>query len=161
MLPVVVGSHPDSPWLADCLTCIRGTTERELLVHGDGGYEPAALRTAVEHFDRFIYLQDSVTILSPTFWNEIGEEPCWFAGHPPMFLGIYDSTTLAPLLPTGRVTKEESINLETSLSLILHHTTIWPTVTDHTALRREHRHGRDNLVLGVPGVWEKLKGTWR
>lgn len=159
MLPVVVGSHPDSPWIDDCLTSILNTTDRQVVVHGDGGYEPAALRTGAALFDRFIYLQDSVTILSPTFWDAIGEKPCWFAGPPPMFLGIHDSTITA-LLPRA-ASKEEAIALETEVPAHLNYPTIWPTVTDRTALRREMRHGRDNLVLGVPGLWEKHKGTWR
>lgn len=159
MLPVVIGSHPDSPWLDDCLTSIINTTDRQVVVHPNGGYEPAALRTGAALFDRFIYLQDSVTILSETFWYLIGEEPCWFAGQPPMFLGIHNSTIVA-LLPRV-ASKEEAIALEADISGLLDYPTIWPTVTDRTALRRERKHGRDNLVLGVPGVWEKHKGTWR
>lgn len=159
MLPVVVGTHPDSPWLEGCLDSILTTTDRQVVVHTEGGYEPAALRTGAALFDRFIYLQDSVTILSPTFWDAIGEEPCWFAGHPPMFLGIHDST-ITTLLPRA-VSKEEAISLEATLPQHLNYPTIWPTVTDRTALRREMRHGRDNLVLGVAGVWEKHKGTFR
>jgi hypothetical protein len=159
MLPVVVGSHPDSPWIDDCLASILNTTDRQVVVHLDGGYEPAALRTGAALFDRFIYLQDSVTILHETFWDAIGEEPCWFAGHPPMFLGIHDAL-ITEHLPKS-VTKEEAISLEVQLPQKVNYPTIWPTVTDGAALRREMRHGRDNLVLGIPGVWEKHKGTWR
>jgi hypothetical protein len=159
VLPVVVGSHPESPWIDDCLTSIFNTTDRQVVVHPDGGYEPAALRTGAALFDRFVYLQDSVTILSDTFWDAIGETPCWFAGHPPMFLGIHDST-IVELLPRA-VTKEEAISLEATLPGLLNYPTIWPDVSDRTALRREIRHGRDNLVLGVPGLWEKHKGTFR
>lgn len=157
MLPVVVGSHPDSPWIDDCLTSILATTDRQVIVHSNGGYEPAALRTGAALFDRFVYLQDSVTILSPTFWDAIGDAPCWFAGNPPMFLGIHDSTITA-LLPRS-ASKKEAIALESELPGRLDYPTVWPTVTDRTALRREFKHGRDNLVLGNEHFL-KWKGTW-
>lgn len=162
MLPVLIGSHPGSPWLTECVESIRSTTDRQIVVHEVGGYEPAALLTGCNLFDRFLFLQDSTRILSETFWEhaDATTEGSWLTGWPPMFMGIHVTDQLRPHLPTTRVTKQEAINLEARLPDLLDYNTIWPTITDHTALRREHKHGRDNLILGVEGVWEKWKGTW-
>lgn len=158
MLPVVIGSHPDSPWLTECLEAVQATTTREVVVHADGGYEPAALLTGCSRFDRFIFLQDSVTILSPQFWDVVdGYQTAWLSGWPPMFLGVHTAGIAEHL--TGSVDKAEAIRLEAHLPTVLDYPTIWPNVTDRTALRREVKHGRENLVLGNE-LWEKHKGTW-
>lgn len=164
MLPVVVGTHPERPnWLQDCLTSIRKTTKRPVLVHEAGGYEIAALRTGFARFDRFLFLQDSVTILSPEFWTIVDARkgPAWLTGWPPMFLGIWDRTALPIInaLPAVQ-SKEDSIVLEASIPLELGWSTIWPEITDHTALRSEHRHGRHNMIVGNR-YFEKAKATWR
>jgi len=77
-----------------------------------------------------------------------------------MFMGIHDSKTLLPHLPAGPVSKEETIALEAHLGSVLGYRTVWPLITDRAALRTEHKHGRDNLVLGNR-LWEKFKGTFR
>lgn len=162
MLPVVVGTHPDrKPWLTDCLASIRRSSpRRRVFVHGTGGYEPAALRAGCAKFDQFLFLQDSVTILHPDFWTTIDASgPAWLAGWPPMFLGIYNAADVAPLLPDHEVSKVESTHLEGALPHSLPMPTLWPDVVDATALRREDRHGRDNLVLGND-LFLKHKGTW-
>lgn len=163
MTPVVVGTHPDrKPWLDDCLTSIHATSSkrRKVLVHETGGYEPAAILTGCAAFDRFVFLHDSVTIVHKDFWTTIdASEPAWLAGWPPMFLAIYDAAAVKPLLPNEPVTKRDAINLEAHLPTLLPMPTLWPDVTDATALRHEHRHGRENKVLGN-SYFEKLKGTW-
>ena len=89
MLPVVVGSHPHSPWLTECLESIRATTNREVLIHGDGGHEPAAILTGCERFDRFVFLQDSVTILNPQSWVPVEQyDIAWLPGWSSMFPGV-------------------------------------------------------------------------
>lgn len=163
MLPVVIGTHPERlSWLNDCLNSIRKTTKRPVVVHEAGGYEIAALRTGYARFDRFIFLQDSVTILSPAFWTIVDSRrgPAWLTGWPPMFLGIWDASAkpLIDSLPEQQ-TKADSIALEASIPAQLGWSTIWPEVTDGTALRHEHRHGRRNLVLGNR-YFEKAKATW-
>jgi hypothetical protein len=164
VLPVVIGTHPERPhWLEDCLNSIHRTTKRRVLIHEAGGYEIAALRTGFARFDRFLFLQDSVTILSPEFWLIVDARkgPAWLSGWPPMFLGIWDASGRAVIetLPTTQ-TKEDSIRLEADIPELLKWPTIWPEVTDHTALRREIRHGRHNLVVGNR-YWEKAKATFR
>jgi len=164
MLPVVIGTNPErKPWLDECLASIRATSSRRrrVHIHETGGYEPAAIRTGCSKFERFLFLHDSVTILHRDFWDIIDASgPAWLAGWPPMFLGIFNAADIEPLLPTYEVSKRESCDLEGALPHRLHMPTLWPDVVDTTALRREDRHGRDNLVLGVEGVWEKHKGTW-
>src|SRR5690606_20970585 len=129
--------------------------------HDTGGYEPPAIRAGCERFPRFLYLHDSVTILQPGFWKIIdASPPAWLTGPPPMFLAIYNTVDVEPLLPTHELTKADSIHWEGHLPHLLRMPTIWPDVVDATALRREHRHGRDNLVLGND-LFLKWKGTWR
>lgn len=164
MLPVVVGTHPERPhWLQDCLTSIHKTTKRPVVIHETGGYEIAAIRTGYQHFDRFLFLQDSVTILAPEFWTIVDARrgPAWLSGWPPMFLGIWDLTA-KPLIDSlpDQQSKEDSIQLEASIPGQLGWSTIWPEVTDGTALRNETRHGRHNLVVGNR-FFEKAKATWR
>lgn len=162
MLPVLIGSHPGSPWLAECLGSVKATTDRDVVVHALGGYEPAALSAGCGLFDRFVFLHDSVKILSSTFWDHVdaAKGGAWLAGWPPMFMGVHDRSRLHEHLPTGPVSKAETIALEAELPELVNYSTIWPNVTDRTALRLERKHDRNNLVLGVPEVWEKWKGTW-
>jgi hypothetical protein len=164
MIPVVIGTNPErSDWLRDCLTSIKATDPRHhpITVHSQGGYEPAALRTGTNLHERFLFLQDSCTILRPEFWDVIDdtEGPAWLAGYPPMHLAIHDSAQLRLLLPDHAVTKDESISMEIGWPRQLNYNTIWPDITDANHLRKEHRHGRDNLVLGND-LFEKHKGTW-
>lgn len=162
LTPVVIGTHPDrAVWLKDCVTSIRATTKhRRVLIHRTGGYEPAAILTGCAAFKRFLYLHDSVIIKTREFWDTIDStEPAWLAGFPPMYLAVYHGPTVAPLLPTHEVTKHEAIRLEAHLPTLLPLPTLWPNVTDATALRHEYRHGRDNKVLGN-SHFEKFKGTW-
>lgn len=164
LTPVVIGSHPDrTAWLDDCLKSIRATSSprRKILVHHTGGYEPAALKTGCAAFDRFLFIHDSVTILHPDFWEVIDSSgPCWLAGAPHMHLGIYDSADLEPLLPEHEVDKGGAIRSENDLPQQLPRMRpLWPEILDIQMLRREVRHGRDNLVLGNH-MWEKHKGNW-
>lgn len=164
MLPVLIGTHPDrKAWLEDCLTSIEATTDREVIIHHEGGYEIAALRTGCAWSDRFLFIQDSVTILSPLFWEVIDRQssPAWLTGWPPMFMGIHNSATLKPLLAEYPevMSKQEAIEAEAALPQRLDYPTLWPDITDRTALRTETRHGRENLVLGNH-LFEKAKGTW-
>lgn len=163
LTPAVIGSHPDrAEWLTECLS--RIPADRPLVVHEAGGYEIAALRTGCAHFDRFLFLHDSVTILDEQFWTVIDATPgpAWLTGGPPMYLGIHDRTQLAPVLATypDEIDKRTSVQLEVDLPRRVNYGRIWPEIADHTALRQEHRHGRDNLVVGNH-LWEKHKGTWR
>lgn len=164
MIPVVIGTHPErTAWLDDCLTSIKATSKprRRIYVHRDGGYESAALRAGAARFKRFLFLHDSVTILHADFWTTVDASgPAWLAGPPHMQLGIYDSATVLPLLPTHDLTKTESIYWESHLPTLLPaQPMLWPDVTDATALRHDQRHGRENKVLGNH-LWTKHKGHW-
>lgn len=163
MLPVLVGSHPNSPWLEECLQSIRDTTSTTVVVHTAGGHEPHALSVAASfRFDRFLFLQDSTKILSPEFWDAIEAQdgPCWLFGHPPMFMAVYDVEDILPLVSSRPLSKAEAIATEVEWPAELNYPSVWPEVRDATALRREQKHGRDNLVLGNDHI-EKWKGTWR
>lgn len=157
--PVVVGSFPDSPWLADCLRTIPA--RRDVTVHRTGGYEISALRTALRYYDRFLFLQDSTEVLHPEFWDIIdGTSRTWLFGGPPMYLGVYDRNELELAIPDApeSMNKALSIAWEGELPKRLGYPTLWPEVNDATG-RFEERHGRNNLVL--ENKWlRKWKGSW-
>lgn len=157
--PVVIGSHPGSPWLSDCLKSMP--INRTVKVHRTGGYEIAALRTACRYFDRFVFLQDSTVVLHPTFWDVIDStEPAWLLGGPPMYMAVYNRDDLAPAIADAPETmdKPSSIVWEGELAKRISYPTLWPEVID-AAGRIEERHGRRNLVLENRYL-AKWKGTW-
>jgi hypothetical protein len=158
MIPLVLGSYPGSPWLADWSP--RKLGNRPVHVHRDGGFELTALRAAP--FDRFLFLQDSCQILHPAFWDIIDglTESTWLFGWPGMYLGVYDRTTLQPVLDAAPalVDKETSIEWEHRIRHVLDYPVLWPDVVDATG-RLEERHGRTNLVLDNRYL-RKWKGTW-
>ena len=159
MIPVVIGSHPDSPWLADCLKTIPNN--RPVTIHHEGGYEIAALRTAIRHHDKFLFLQDSCEVLNPAFWNIIDNTtPTWLFGGPPMYLGVYHRNALEQAITDApeAMDKAGSIAWEGALPKRLNHGCLWPEVTDATG-RLEERHGRTNLVLENRYL-RKFKGNW-
>lgn len=165
MLPVVISSYVDSPWLDNCMKAIRATTRRKPSIHVGlvgAGYEPAALAWACDQFDRFLFLQDSVTVLSRAFWKTVDTHStdAWLADRPSMCMGIFTTNQIRPLLPNEPVNKSGSIQFENAIHDHLTMPTLWPGVNDATALRFEYRHGRNNLVLGADGIWEKHKGNW-
>lgn len=159
MIPLVIGSHPDSPWIADWSPRILG--RRDVFVHRHGGHELTALRAAP--FDRFLFLQDSTEILHPSFWDVIDglDGPAWLFGWPGMYLGIYDRNDLLPIFAEAPdpVGKEASIEWEHRIRHALPYPALWPEVTDSTG-RLEERHGRMNLVLENQFL-RKWKGTFR
>lgn len=166
MIPVVVGTNPErGDWLKGCLDSIRATTRRRrVFIHRTGGYEIAALRAGVTRFGRFLFLQDSVTILRSGFWDVIDstQGSAWLTGGPPMYLGIHDSIQLGPALSVypDHLEKRDAINGESDLpTRVQGYGVIWPEVHDATHLRMEERHGRLNMVLGNH-LFEKHKGSW-
>lgn len=157
--PVVVGSHPGSLWLAECVKSIPDG--RTVKVHRTGGYEIAALRTACRYFDRFLFIQDSTTVLHPEFWDVIDTtERGWLFGGPPMYMGVYQRDDLEPAIEDAPavIDKAWSIAWEGALPKRLNYPTLWPDVTDAVG-RLEDRHGRTNLVL-ENRYFRKWKGTW-
>lgn len=160
---MVIGTHPDrTAWLEDCLNTIP--TNRQVLIHRPGGYEIAALRTGCASFDRYLFLHDSCLITDPTFWDIIDSTPgpIWLTGGPAMYLGIHHTDRLAPVLATypNEVDKDTAIRLEVDIMRRLHYPALWPTIQDYNALGTEHRHGRDNLIIGNH-LWRKYKATHR
>lgn len=158
MVPLVIGSHPGSPWIGDWPRFGR----RRVMVHRAGGYEITALRAAVTRFDRFVFLQDSCQILSREFWSTVDalEGPAFLFGHPGMYLGVYNSRDLIPALEQAPTTidKHTSIQWEGRIRELLPYPTLWPEVTDATG-HHEERHGRTNLVLRNEFL-AKFKGNW-
>lgn len=163
MLPVVVGSYPNSPWLADCLSSIRETTDREPFVFTDGGYEVPALRYAVAlDMGPFLFLPDSTVVLTEHFWTAVDAgTPQWLFGWPGCYLAVFDPATLVAPLERAplNLSKQDAIDWEWKLRDEVPMPTLWPDVRDANALRSEERHGRLNLIIGNTHV-EKWKGHW-
>ena len=165
-VPVFVGSFIDSPWLPECLEAIRHHTDRpvDVFVGSPGsGYEPEALTEACNRYERFLFIQDSLIVHDRSFFDVVDSHDgdAWLAAQPSMYMGIHSAESLRPHLPDRPLNKEEVIVLESALHDVLHMGCLWPQASDHNALRIEAKHGRRNLVIGVEGVWEKWKGTWR
>lgn len=135
-----------------------------VVVQPDGVWEVDALRN-VEH-DRFLFLKPSLRILdADAFWAalESFNGPAWLFGRPSCYLAVYDRTTLQEAIADAPAPfdKELSIVWESRLHDRLNYPTVWPQAADRNALRIDYIDGRPELVVGVPGVVEKHKGTVR
>lgn len=158
MIPIVVGSTHDDISLNRTGIPVRP----DILVVRSGGYEAEHLRRAADRFDRFVYLKPSVRILDARFWDVIdNHDPAYLFGRPSCWLGIYDTTTLAPILEQiPPLDKEGSIWWESRIHDLLPMPSIWPDVADRNALRIDMVDGLPELVIGNALV-EKRKGTVR
>lgn len=160
MLPLVIATHLGSFWVNWWIN--NRPHDRPVFLNWAGGYEPAALLLGMNHFPRFLLLQDSTRILHDDFWPTVdGLHATWLTGWPPMFMAVHDTSQLEP--HRARIeackTRADSIRLEADLPSLVNYDTLWPHITDRTAIRQEIRHGRNNLVLGNH-LFEKHKGTW-
>lgn|GEM_PF-5951739 len=166
---VVVTAAGREEWAENCLESISASNGPEdVRVVTTPYFEVEGLRRAlVAGEERFLLLQDSWEVESEAFWDHMPlTGSVWLFGRPVMYAGIYEADHLQPILdvvPT-LTTKDQAIRYETLLcdrySAAARVPHIWPNVTDHTALYQEWAFGRMNLVLGVPGVVIKRKGTW-
>ena len=135
------------------------------------GFELAKLQWVVDHtdFDRFLFLQDSVTV-SAGLYDRLSDfegsvallsDPVPFG----CYLGVYERKVLNSMGIPQIVTKREAVEAE--IWWTQHYVkaagsvpVLFPEVRDSMAQRVVHRHGRDNLVLENEFL-VKYKGTWR
>ncbi len=140
-----------------------------LLVASSPFYETGALAealTMVGEDERFLFIGDSMHIMSSAFFDHLPDEgSAWLFGRPTMYAGIYEPRILSALLKQfpPATDKHTAIHRETAFcdpyGTITRAPTIWPEVTDETALYEQDAFGRRNLVLGNEHI-VKYKGTW-
>lgn len=168
-LKVFVGTAKGrEDWLAQCLVSMGS---REVRVISSGAYELGKLSTIYWHHggDRFLFLQDSVEVLSDEFWERLEEfdgsvgllpEPAPFG----CYMGVYERKHLKDFVWPVMRSKEDSIEWETRwvrdyVDRVGGVPVMFPELTDATG-RVESRFGRENLVLENE-MFRKWKGTWR
>jgi hypothetical protein len=175
IVPVVVSTGDGrGHWVADCLRSItRGNVT--VCLSRTGG-ELGAIRMIHEgtHWSRWLLLQDSCEVLDNALFDLVDATTgsLLIAPRPSMYLAVYEREILdrigIPDVPAGA-----------DRAVAIRHETEWmdqyedahrqlrggsvpvlfPDFTDANAPRREHRHGRINLVLENTYL-RKYKGTW-
>jgi len=165
--PIVIGSHPGSRFLQNCLDSIRGL---ECLVVVNDGYEMGKIKWVYDHTDwnEFVFFQDSVQIKNgtfiPTLFNELEGRSVSLCGCPCPFgsyLGKYRREVLDQMELTETRTKVEAVNMERSFSdaycAIEKPVQYFEDLND--APNFEVFGGRQNMVLENFFI-KKFKGTW-
>lgn len=154
-------------WLAQCLASMGS---REVRVISSGAYELGKLSTIYWYHggDRFLFLQDSVEVLSEAFWDRLEEFPnsVGLLPNPAPFgcyMGVYERKHLKDFVWPVMRSKEDSIEHETRWTSIYAERAgevpiMFPELTDQSG-RTEVRFGRNNLVLENE-MFRKWKGTW-
>jgi hypothetical protein len=131
--------------------------------HREGAFELSELWDATEQGGMFLFLKDSLHIIDPhQFWAAVDTGgPGWLFARPSCYLAVYESDSLRAALEDAPLTgsKRDSIDWESELHNRLPYPTIWPDVSDRTALGVELVNGEPELIIGVPGVVVKYKGT--
>lgn len=130
-------------------------------------YEVGCLALAAEVVkgDRFLFLQDSFEVTSREFWDYIPEGSSWLFGRPVMYAGVYETEVVRRIIGEYPLSDDKRTAIHRETLFCDHYTrvtgapSIWPDVTDDTALGEAERFGRNNLVLGNAFV-RKWKGTW-
>ena len=168
-LVTVIGTAPGrGAWVNQC---VRGLAGHDVIVLELGyGYELGKIRDVFDmtDLDRFLFLQDSVEILSETFWGRLSEhdgsvglmpEPGGFG----CYMGVYERKHLAVMDWPVTLTKEDSIREEAAwcrrYANVSGASVLFPELVDREGTVREHL-GRTNLVLENEH-FRKWKGTYR
>lgn len=168
-LTTIVGTTPGREnWLAQCLVSLFG---RDVLVVSlEDGFELGKIKWVYDHtdLDRFLFLQDSVEVLSQGFWEYLNAfdgsasllcEPMRYGSY----MGIYERKVLDLLEWPTVETKLDSIAQEVGWTQDYVRAagdvpTIFRDLKDSNGYEKEH-FGRNNLVLENQ-YFRKYKGTW-
>ena len=158
MTPIVISAPSGQPPMSLLDTIPAG---RPVLTLTTPEWEIDHLRRAMGVHKRFVFLKDSVTIHDPgLFLTAIDTAPApgaWLFARPSCYLAVYDAEALNHAIRGTIVrTKEESIWQESRLHDLLAWPSIWPDVSDVTALGID----AGELVIGNEIV-TKRKGTAR
>lgn len=165
--PIIIGSHPGSKFLQNCLDSLQGM---EAMVIINQGYEMGKIREAYfsTRFEEFLFLQDSVEIKDPSFIRELFEKfagfsvsicscPCMFGSY----LGKYRREVLHSIPLTETPTKVQAVEAERTFSdnycaiekPISYFDDLWDSPNF------EVKCGRNNMVLENASI-KKYKGTF-
>ena len=165
--PLIIGSHPGSQFLANCLKSLRGM---ECMVIVNDGYEMAKIREVYfnTRFEEFVFLQDSVE-LKHTHWIEdlftefpgrsvsVCGCPCPFGSY----LGKFRREVLSKIALNETKTKVEAVNAERTFSqdycAIEKPFQFFDDLNDRPVF--EVMGGRQNMIL-ENFFLKKYKGTW-
>lgn len=169
-LTTVVATTPGRErWLAQCLASLFG---RDVLVVSlEHGFELGKIEWVYRNtnLERFLFLQDSVEVLSKGFWGRLEEFPSSVAllsdpGVYGSYMGVYERKVLDRFAGWPTVnTKAEAIIHEVSWTRDYADyaggvPVLFPELTDANGHVTEW-FGRDNLVLENE-YFRKWKGTW-
>ena len=165
--PIIIGSHPGSKFLQNCLDSLQGM---ECMVIVNDGYEMGKIRTAYfsTMFDEFCFFPDSVEFKQPEWIKGMFETtrghsvsfcqcPCIFGSY----MGKYRRSVLNRVHLAPTPTKVEAVNAERSFSdtyCTIERPTAWFTdLSDND--RFEESFGRRNMVIENDFLI-KRKGTF-
>lgn len=169
-LTTVVATTPGrEKWLAQCITSLFA---RDVLVVSlEHGYELGKIQWVYEHTDieRFLFLQDSVEVLSDGFWARLNE----FDGSVALlsdpdkygsYMGVYERSILQYCDWPDVSGKADSIAHEIMWTRDYcaragDIPVMFPELRDAAGFETE-RFGRNNLVLENQ-YFRKWKGTWK
>lgn len=169
MITTVIGTTPNREhWLAECLKSIG---ERPVVVLSDYTFELGKIKWMYENttIDKFLFLQDSVVIKKPEFFEIIDEydsslsinkDPSFYG----CYMGIYERRILDQIEIPKIYKKSESIYNEIywTFEYVKRLNTIkvlFPELSDANATRKEVKFERENLVLENDYLI-KYKGDW-
>ena len=172
MILIVVSTAPNRDcWLQDCLASI----DRPVMVVKTTEWELGSIRWVHQNLspERFLFLQDSVVIHDQGIFNLIERVggSSLLMPIPNCYMGVYCRSVLKqlplPEIPAGTDSqrKEFSIKYEARFTreycrVAKNCPVIFPELIDNLCPRREHRHGRINMVMENRWI-TKYKGTFR
>jgi len=163
---IVIGSHPNSPWLHDCLASMP--TGYDIYVFASGGYELGAIRQAHEftRLESFLFLQDSVVLKSHEWLKDLSwRQSIALCGCPATygsFLGIYQRRYLDIVGTPLTRTKREAVDRERDwteayIRAAGNVPVLFNDLADNES--REIRHGRE--VMRIENEFlVKFKSCW-
>jgi hypothetical protein len=170
MLPIFIGTTSTRRnWLEQCTRSLGARTFTPIA--DVAMWELGKIKHIHETYrhERFLFLHDSVEILSERFF-ELTEETtgsvALFSDPVPfgMFMGIFERTVLDQVPLWQPVSQEASVRAELLWTTryaraAKSFSVLFPEVSDRAAIRSVHRFGRTNLVLENEHI-RKYKATW-
>jgi len=155
-------------WLAQCVASLE---QYPATVVTEGNYELGKLKHIYDTYDeeRFVFLQDSTTIVSAAFWELLEQYDGSVAFLPDpypfgCYMAVYERSVLHHMEWPEIKDKEDSIRYEhewtrSYATLAGGVPVLFPELTDRNGQVAE-MCGRTNLVL-ENAYFRKWKGTWR
>jgi hypothetical protein len=166
---IVIGTSPDrSEWLAGS----SGSIGREHIVVSNYGFELAKIAWVMDNTtaERFLFLQDSWVVKTPTFFTLLEQTVGSVAllSYPNFFgcyAGVYERSVIKQIGIPVVESKVDSVKLEKAwhesyVAVSGEPHVLFPQLTDKEAAEERFYNGRRNLILENEYV-VKYKATWR